>query len=159
MAEQQLKRYPAYRQAAEEISNLFEYGDFLSKRDIYDLLGIEELEIGSKKDFDAHNLKVLSAIQGLKDTLLNENQMLLVSVWGKGYRILDPEEQTQHAMSDLGEEIARSRRKALSRLVNVNMSKLTDQQVNENTEAIARVAQLETFSRRMSEGYKLIDTK
>lgn len=76
-----------------EAEGLLEYGSFIPGEVVRAKLGLEMPNIGTKEQFDAVALAELSAIDAVREILLNFGKYLSGS--GKGYRILTPGENTQ----------------------------------------------------------------
>ena len=89
-----LKAYPPYRNAVEEIikdveakgySRLYTHDQLKTWMDIKDPKTIDE--------YKKRELEYLSALDNLKSDLLLEHRLYLENDHGKGYRVLEPDEQ------------------------------------------------------------------
>ena len=80
------------REAIQELQNrnLLGYGSFIPDSVIYNLIGIEIPESGTKEQFDAIRLKELSFVGSLRELLLDHGKY--IAQVPNGYRILLPSE-------------------------------------------------------------------
>ncbi len=97
--------------AALDELGLLEYGSHIPGRTVREVLGLEMPEYGSKRDFDAVALAELSAIDAVREALLNLGKYISGS--GDGYRILTPGEnsaQIDRYLSNAQNKIRRARK-------------------------------------------------
>ena len=118
-----------------------EYGSVVLGSHIRALLGIEYPEFGTKKQFDALALAELSAINYVRDHLLNEGNYL-VGFRGD-YRVLLPSENARQAEL-LMDSADRKTRRARKLLRNTPASDT----VGASASLIARIAMRENSPRR-----------
>lgn len=90
----------------------------------------------------------LASMELFKADLLERHQIFLRSVFGEGYRWVPPGEQTTATLKEFEADARRAYKKAGARLVNVRYEELTDDQRQENVNAIAKVSMLENMHRR-----------
>lgn len=92
-----LAPYPPYKNAVEKIvidvkdhgyGRLFEHATLKDLMDIKEPTTIEE--------YKKHEFDYLSAMENLRDELLSEHTLYLANDIGKGYRVLEPDEQVNH---------------------------------------------------------------
>jgi hypothetical protein len=81
----------------------------------------------------------------LRHCLLTKHQMMLRSEPGVGYRVIVPEKQTSTALKDGTREMQRTLARMSRELIHVDHSRLDDAARKENTDALARLAQLRSF--------------
>lgn len=96
-----------------EAKGLLEYGSFIHGDLVRAVLGIEMPQVGSRADFAAIALLELSAIDGVREILLNVGKYIAGS--GDGYRILTPGEnaiQVDRYLSHAANKIRRARKLA-----------------------------------------------
>ena len=109
--EQDIKAYPPYRNALEEVLRITEecgYGELFTHIQLKEWMDMEEPT--TIDEYKKHEFEYLSNIEKMKDELLIENNMFFGNEIGKGYRVLQPDEQV-----DTG--VARHTRKAQKELV------------------------------------------
>ena len=76
----------------------------------------------------------------LRARLLFESKFLLVPKNGIGQEIIDPREQTGYSTDEFKREINKIYRKTRDRLLNIDMTKLSDVEKKENSDAIAKLS-------------------
>lgn len=144
-----LKVYPAWKQAVRDFLGEFGYGDIVPHEWLVQRFGLpEQNERMSAAAFQARQFEWLACIEGFKATLLNEHQVLLQSVRGEGYRWVPPADQTNVAQRDFEREAGRVFRTAGQRLRNVRVAELTEAQRKENLDAGAKLVALRGMTRK-----------
>ena len=118
-----------------------EYGSVILGSHIRAMIGIEYPEVGTKKEFDALALAELSAINYVRDHLLNEGKYL-VGFRGD-YRVLLPSENARQAEL-LMDSADRKTRRARKLLRNTPASDTAESSAS----LIARLAMRENSPRR-----------
>lgn len=83
-----------------------------------------------------------SRIEALKSTLLQDHQVALQNVRGKGYRVVPPAEQARYAAEEAAKYMKKGLRKAEALLNNTRMDSLTDDQKRRHTDTVVRMAAL-----------------
>jgi hypothetical protein len=83
--------------------------------------------------------------------LLSDHQVALSNVKGVGYQIVRPPEQTAWAEDQGDAELKKALRKRRDRLVNVNMTSLTQDERRQNADALARLGALAGMAQRTFE--------
>jgi hypothetical protein len=96
-------------------------------------------------------LAFLSAFQSFQEALLADHQIALDSVKGVGYQIIPPARQTAWAEDRGDTELKKALRKRRDRLVNVNMTSLTQGERRQNADALARLGALAGMAQRTFE--------
>ena len=125
----------------------FQFGATIGKSWLYDAFGIPEPQPQtSLKQAQEAQLRFLACLNEFKDYLLNERSMALRTVYGVGYEIVLPEEQTEWAEDEFKREAAKVFSKAGERLLNVDHSRLTTNQTQKNADALARLAGLRALT-------------
>jgi hypothetical protein len=76
---------------------LDDYGSVILTEKVRDVLGLEYPEVGTKKEFDALALAELSAVDYVRNALLNEGKYFASS--NGNYRVLLPSENAQQIES------------------------------------------------------------
>lgn len=93
-------------------------------------------------DFQARQLVWLENIEAFRRELLEKHQIYLQNVYGSGYRIIPPSEQTRITRERFEREIKKEFRRAALGLKNVQLHRLTDAERQENMDAIAKLSML-----------------
>lgn len=133
--------YPAWRQAVKEFLALSPQPGFIIKKAwLIDQFGLNEGE--TKEQYQKFQLDYLQDIDLFKRELLEIHQIALASVHGEGYRVLAPSEQTGHAMKQGLKRVRSNLRNMGSMLANVDFSRLTADERQQNSDAIARVSMI-----------------
>jgi len=149
MSDSSVKLFPAWKQAVRDFLNEFKYGDIVSHEWLADhfsmVLQDEKL---SAAEFRARQFEWLSSIEGFKDQLLRDHQVMLQSVRGEGYRWCAPEEQTRIATVEFERDMRRTFRATAMRLRHVRIEELTGEQRQENADAIAKLSVLQGTVRK-----------
>lgn len=161
-----IQLYPAWRQAITVLKQEDrKEGEVLTYDWLYKNFSIEKPEPDkplTRKQHEKIELEFLSQFSQFRDTLLEENQIALRNIPGRGYEIMPSSAQTKWAYEEGLIEVRRGIRKAISRLANVNLGKLTADERRENADALAKTHMLETMTRprRIEREYrnKLIET-
>lgn len=84
----------------------------------------------------------------LRQELLHKHRLVIRSLSGVGYEVLQPQHQTQRVMRDRGEAISRELTKLAEELAYLRAEELTDAQRKDNLDAQAKVGALMSFSRK-----------
>lgn len=122
------------------------YGDKIPHSWFFTAFGLKEPEPQtSMKQAQAVELKKLGYFILFRRFLLQERLMGLRSIPNFGYQIITPAEQTQYAEQELQHGMRREIAKASDLLLNVNHEHLTDKQIEQNAEALNRLAGKRAF--------------
>jgi hypothetical protein len=144
MDEENLKLYPAWKQAVRDFLQDFKYGDIVSHDWLSDHFGIPQQNVAmSAAEFKARQFEWLASIEGFKDQLLRDHQVLLQSIRGEGYRWCEPGDQTRVATVEFERDMRRNFRTTAVRLKNVRIQELTADQKQENIDAVAKLSALQ----------------
>jgi len=141
--------YPQWKQAVLDfIESGFEPGVVITHEWLHAHFGMREPK--TVEEYKKQELEFLNAFVSFKDELLNDYQIALRSVRGEGYTIVPPREQTKAALDSGRKEIRKALKKTGSWLINIRHDCLTDNERKENTDAIAKLAQMKTTIRRLA---------
>jgi len=136
-----LMQHPGWKEALARFT--FRYGEIITFEWLYDSFNIEKpKDFTSWKDSKKAQLEFLSNFKKLEEYLLEERQMALKNIRGKGYEIVTPAEQTAWAMQVGSNEIKNALHNMYERQINVNHKLLTTDEKKENSDAIARTSML-----------------
>lgn len=135
-------RSPAWKDAVGVfLAAGFEPGQVIDHRWFLDQFGL--LSPADCPDYTTSReaqLAYMLNIEGLKRELLEEYQIALRSVPGKGYEVVAPQEQTEWAEGCLRNELRKAMHTSQTRLVNLRLDELTDTQKKQNLDAQAKLS-------------------
>ncbi|MDP9908243.1 hypothetical protein J2W27_000336 [Variovorax boronicumulans] len=146
-----LELFPKWRQAVADLLAEFKYGDLIGHdwlSEHFGMLAIDDDEPLTALEFRERQFAWLANIESFKTELLEEHQVFLQSVHGKGYRWTAPHEQTAAAMGVFEREAKRLYRQAGQRLKNVRVAELTDDQRRENVDALNKLTMVKGMQRK-----------
>lgn len=131
---------PVWLQAvADFIALKPEPGFILEKEWLYEHLGLEQPDNGTKKDFDKFSLDCLDKISKFREALLENHKIALKTKAGVGYIVLAPNEHANEALDHAKSNIKKVLRNSASLLVHTNFEELTDAERAEHHQAVARI--------------------
>lgn len=135
---------PEWRQAvADFLAAGFSDGDVLQRDWLEQHFGMIPAKPSMKmEDFQSRQLLFLDRMDSFRRELLEKHQIYLQSVYGSGYRIVPPAEQTRVTRERFEREMKKELRRAALGLRNVQINRLTDAQRQENSDAIAKLSML-----------------
>lgn len=149
----QTQLLPEWRQAVRDfLAADFKEGDIVSHAWLEGHFGMQELDENKPLlpvDWSARQFTWLRNIEAFRTELLENHQVFLSSVYGEGYRLVPPREQTAIAQERFEREAKRSYRKAATTLKHVRIGELTESERKENLDAIARIAMLRGFHKSL----------
>jgi hypothetical protein len=140
-----IKKSPIWKQAIEDfLASDFGYGDTVPHAWFVDHFGLElPTTARQQKDFQAHMARHFAKFRG---HMLKHHLMDFVNVWGSGYLVVKPGDQTRYALKDTRDAIRKALSEGTKRTVFVNQSMLTEAQRQENTDAINKLAALQAIA-------------
>ena len=142
-----LKLYPSWKQALADLELAgIEPGQTIEKDWLEDKFGITTAN--SIADAERNQALFRTSIWQLRETLLSKHRLMLRAVSGVGYRVVEPEKQTEQALRDRGEEVSRALGKLHCELTYVRLDSLTDAQRKANADALAKTGTLLSMSRK-----------
>lgn len=139
---------PDWMGVAEHVAQSCSYGDMLTHEWIVDQLGIQKPEYGSQEDFDAFNFAYMQSISSLSKYLLEEHQLAVQNVRGKGYRVVPPDEQVDAAKKHVHQEMHRAIRRYASHLTNIRYDELSSESQRRRDDEAAKLTQMKQMMRR-----------
>jgi hypothetical protein len=143
----ELRLYPSWKHALQELELAgLEPGQTIEKDWLEEKFGLSKPT--SIADHERNHQLFRTAIWQLRETLLEKHSLMLRAVAGIGYRVVEPEKQTDQAMRDRGEEICRALAKLHSEVTHIRMDALTDTQRKANADAQAKVGMLLGLTRK-----------
>lgn len=145
------KLYPAWRQAeADLLASGLSYGSIITRETLEQAFGIKPAK--TIQQHESNNLIYLRQCTALRESLLENRKMMLVSEPGAGFRVAMPEEQTKLAMHQRTREVKAAMQKLAREVTNVDTKLLTDDQRKENFDAQAQIGALRTLFRKQLKG-------
>lgn len=142
---------PEWRQAVRDfLAAGFNEGDVVSHAWLESHFGMEPVDQDKPMlpaEWSARQFAWLRNIEAFRTELLENHQVFLSSVFGEGYRLVPPREQTAIAQEKFERDAKRSYRKAATTLKHVRIGELTEAERKENLDAIARLAMLRGMHR------------
>jgi hypothetical protein len=151
-----VRLYPPWREALERFLTAgFKADDIVPHKWFFDAFGIEEPQDNMRHDeAKALELKRLKQFEQLQKALLEDHKIDLVSEPGAGYRITPPSEQSKDGYTEMLHDMAKAYRKGVRRVLNTDISLLTDEQRRDNANHLAKLAHVKLMikqSRKMPE--------
>lgn len=141
------KLYPSWRQALNDLELAgIEPGQSIDKSWLETAFGIKPAQ--TITDAERNRALFRSSIWELRNALLTKHKLMLRAVDGVGYRVIDPDKQTDIALRDRGSEIARALDKLHQEVSFVRTDLLTDDQRKANADAVAKVGALMGMTRK-----------
>lgn len=141
-----LKLYPSWKQAlADWEAQGIEPGQTIEKEWLEERFGITPAQTIAQAE--KNNQLFRTSIWQLRETLLNKHKLMLRAVAGVGYRVVEPEKQTEQALRDRGEEVARALGKLHDEVNHIRLDALDDSQRKANADAQAKVGALLSMAR------------
>lgn len=147
----EVTKYPAHKQAVEDFLKEFGYGDLVGHDWLEARFGMPSMEDSKSltvEQFRDRQFEWLANVEAFKSDLLKEHQVCLQSVRGKGYRWVPPHEQTDVAIGEFKRDAKKIFRNAGSKLRNLRLSELTDDQRRENLDAVAKFSALKGMAQK-----------
>lgn len=138
--------YPEWKQVVRDILDNFTYGDALTKQWLKPRLGVVIPEVGTSEVILRAQLLYMQAMGSVKNALLEDHNMYLLTKPGLGFIICKPENQTQQAMQKYRRKVRKETHQVISALVNLNIEDLSDKQVKERDDALNNIAAIAAFS-------------
>jgi hypothetical protein len=150
MSEPSVTLYPPWKQAARDFLAEHQYGSIVTHQWLADHFGMPDVggAMMTAEEFQERQFEWLSNIEAFKTELLQQHQVYLESIRGKGYRWVPPQEQTRAAMDSFERDARRAFRTTGQRLQNLRVGELTNEERRENADAAARLAMVSGMAKR-----------
>jgi hypothetical protein len=143
----ELKLFPSWKQALADLELAgIQPGQTIEKDWLEEKFGLTPAS--TIADASRNQALFRTSIWQLRETLLSKHKLMLRAVGGVGYRVVEPEKQTEQALRDRGEEIARALCKLHDEVTYVRLDALDDSQRKANADALAKVGALLSMSRK-----------
>lgn len=136
--------HPPWKRALELFKEAkFTYGDFLPHDWFYTAFGLPvPLPVMTSAQADRLKLQWLTNFKPFRDALLEQRMMDLINVYGDGYEIAHPRDQSKRAYQDAMHETRKALRNAAQRIAHVNVSLLSAAERREQADLAAKTAQM-----------------
>ena len=145
--EQAPKLFPAWRQAeADLIAQGVTFGALITDEWLREAFGVKEPK--TIADAQRNDLVMLRQTECLRESLLENRNMMLRRVQGVGYTVVMPQQQTKLAFEDRTKEVKSALRKMAREISHVEVAALDDAQRKENVDAQAKLGQLRSMFRK-----------
>ena len=140
-----IKKSPIWKQAVSDFNaSSFNYGDTVPHRWFVDHFELEEPNTAKQqKDFQA---KLARFFAKFRNHMLKHHLMDFTNVWGSGYLIVNPSEQTGLALKDTRETIRKALSEGVNRTIFVDQNRLSGAQRQENTDALNKLSALQSMA-------------
>jgi hypothetical protein len=137
-----VRLYPAWREALRQLRNdgTLVPGGQIPRDELEALFGLKPPS--TIAEYERHRLRFLQQFTDLRDALLEEEQLMLRSVLGVGWEIVEPAEQTGRSMDDRMRNIHRELRRLGAELTFIRTEALTESERAANADARAKTGQL-----------------
>lgn len=145
--DQSPKLFPAWRQAeADLIAQGVTFGGLITDEWLREAFGVKEPK--TIADAQRNDLVMLRQTECLRESLLENRNMMLRRVQGVGYTVVMPQQQTKLAVEDRTREVKSALRKMAREISHVEVAALDDAQRKENVDAQAKLGQLRSMFRK-----------
>lgn len=145
--DQSPKLFPAWRQAeADLIAQGVTFGGLITDEWLREAFGVKEPK--TIADAQRNDLVMLRQTECLRESLLENRNMMLRRVQGVGYTVVMPQQQTKLAVEDRTKEVKSALRKMAREISHVEVAALDDAQRKENVDAQAKLGQLRSMFRK-----------
>lgn len=145
-----LRKYPPYKNAIDAIRERVEkesYGFTLSHGELLELLELKEP--GTVEEYKRYSLKLLDAMESVKEELLEEHNICLFNIRGEGYQVLHPNDQATIAFRKAMKQGRKQVLKARKLITHIDTGLLNMEVAKDRLRSLARVAFVETaFNKR-----------
>jgi hypothetical protein len=140
--------HPLWKQVTQDILQGYQYGDFVEHEWLFEQLKIERPKVGTQEQFQKVQFQFLNDVESIKEELLTEHQIYLDNSRGKGYRVVNPNDQSDVAWGKLRKGFRKLFMAAEKALVNVNHNMLSDDARRSNSNKLANLSSLRLLTKR-----------
>ncbi|MBD1586723.1 hypothetical protein [Pseudomonas typographi] len=137
---------PEWRQAANDIAEGFKYGDLITLDWLREAFHLDEPK--TIEGFRAFQFAFLSNMDSLRQELLQEHRLLLTSVRGVGYELIEPNEQVETAWQSTFVKVKRELTKLAGAIRHIRYDELSDDKRREHADAQAKLSGIHAFVQR-----------
>jgi hypothetical protein len=140
--------FPTWKQAVLDANQQFDYGDTITFQWLREAFQLPEINYGSREAFQKAQFDFLEHMDGFRETLLCDHKKALRNIRGIGYVVVQPRDHAELAKEKFRYFIAKGIEKAEEILENTAFDRLTQQEMQENRDAQAKIAAFKAISRR-----------
>ena len=145
--ENEPKIYPPWRYALEVLEQRgIEPGSVIETDRLLELFGIRTAK--TMADFQKNTQLFRFFVWQLRSELMKKHRLVIRSLNGVGYEVLEPRHQTSRVMRDRGEAINRELIKLADEITFVRLEELDETQRKANLDAQAKVGALMSMTRK-----------
>jgi hypothetical protein len=127
----------------------FQPGALLTRQWLQDALGVPDPKLmNSLEAYQRWQFAYMTRLAGFQKALLLTHNIALANVFGKGYRIVLPGEQSSWALHEAGRELRKALSKGVSRATHVNVDALTLDERKSQSDDLNRLRALREVLRR-----------
>jgi hypothetical protein len=147
MDENIVSLFPIWKQAVQDfLSEGLQPGQMVTHQWLNEHFRLDEPK--TVEDYKRHQFAFLQNMDAFRECLLEAYSIALRSRPGQGYEIVAPEQQTAYAVEQGMRRVKRELNWMADHLVNVDHSKLTNDQRKQNADALARAAMMKQMFRK-----------
>ncbi len=133
---------------AERFAAEYSYGETITRAVILDAFGVDMPDMMRSTEWQKKQLEILQVVADLKTAMLKDHQIALQTIPGKGWELVNPSHQTTFAMRGLKDSVKGSVRKTSSFLTHIRADELTANEIQENAEAVAKLAAFRAIAKK-----------
>lgn len=137
---------PEWRQAAKDIAESFKYGDIITLEWLQKSFHLKDPS--TIVEFRDYQFAFLGNMDSLRQELLQEHRLLLSSVRGVGYELVEPNEQVETAWQSTFVRVKRELKKLAGAIRHIRYDELTDEKRREHADAQAKLSGIHAFVQR-----------
>ncbi|MCK8648890.1 hypothetical protein M1M06_07510 [Ralstonia insidiosa] len=143
--------HPVWKQAVSAFLQAgFADGDVVARDWFEQQFGMTQASGSMRLDaYQARQLTWLENIEALRRELLEKHRIYLENVYGSGYRIVPPAEQTGATKARFEREVKKEFRRAALGFKNIRHEALSDAQRQENLDAIVKLSQIASMRKAL----------
>ncbi len=139
---------PDWMTPAEWTASNAAYGDLLTHEWLQGQFCLEKPETGTQEDFDRFGFDYMQAVSSMSQYLLEEHQLALQNVRGKGYRVVPPSEQIDVAKRQARSDLHRAVRRYSQHIQHIRYDELSRDQQKQRDDEAAKLSQLRQMMKR-----------
>lgn len=141
---------PPWKNAAAELfTDRYTFGDLVPHEELQEALRLPKPSGRiTAEEYESWRLSLVAQVEALGAYLLEERNMCLRAVPGRGYEIVQPSEQTEYAMGHGMKRVRSELRKMGRRLSFVDRTALTHEEARKNADALARLSFLQQMANK-----------
>ena len=142
-----MEKYPEWKQAVDDFLSEFNYGDVVTHEWLTTAFDLPVKNGMTYDEYKERDLRLLNAMNNFRETLLKDHKRYLVSVPGKGYLVVMPDQQTEVVWEAGQKRIFKALKKTKDGLVNINKALLSADEYKKNMVKRSKLAALAGVTR------------